>query len=83
MKKHLEQKEVSFNQLNEKGLDDSQQSITIASNTGCATSSFITNTAFDFLSVLMTLCTDRIKSVTEATKLIVLVVAYYTPKSLQ
>lgn len=61
MKKHLKYKEASFYKLNEKGLDDSQQSITIASNTGRATSSFITNTAFDFLSVLMALCTDRIK----------------------
>lgn len=43
-------------------LDDSQQPITIASNTGCATTSFIRNIAFDFLSVLMAPCTDRIKA---------------------
>lgn len=43
-------------------LDDSQQPITIASNTGCATTSFIRNITFDFLSVLMAPCTDRIKA---------------------
>lgn len=59
----------------------SQQPITIDSNAGCATTSFIRNIAFDFLFN----CPMHRQnySVTGAAKAVVIAVAYHTPESLQ